>query len=72
MPDLAIDASRMRFLWAGGTEKGEPHYYRLQSDDWLIEYDNVQDHVNHIHTVVRRWDGDFGRDVLSAHHSTHH
>jgi hypothetical protein len=72
VPDLAIDSSSMRFLWAGGVEKGEPHYYRLQSDDWLIEYDNVQRDVNHIHTVVRSWDGDFGRDVLSAHHASHH
>ena len=72
VPDLAIDASTMRFLWAGGVEKGEPHYYRLQSDDWLIEYDNVQNDVNHIHTVLRSWDGDFGRDVLSAHHREHH
>lgn len=72
VPDLELDASGMRFLWAGGIEKGEPHYYRLQSDDWLIEYDNVQRGVNHIHTVVRSWDGDFGRDVLSAHHAAHH
>ena len=72
VPDLAIDASSMRFLWAGGVEKGEPHYYRLQNDEWLIEYDNVQRGVNHIHTVVRNWDGDFGRDVLSAHHREHH
>ena len=72
VPDLTIDASTMRFLWAGGIEKGEPHYYRLQSDDWLIEYDNVQNGVNHIHTVLRSWDGDFGRDVLSAHHAAHH
>lgn len=72
VPDLAIDASGMRFLWAGGIEKGEPHYYRLQDDRWLIEYDNVQRDVNHIHTVVRSWDGDFGRDVLSAHHAAHH
>ncbi|MEA3057046.1 MAG: hypothetical protein QOD30_2478 [Actinomycetota bacterium] len=72
VPDLSLDASTMRFLWAGGIEKGEPHYYRLQSDDWLIEYDNVQNDANHIHTVVRSWDGDFGRDVLSAHHATHH
>lgn len=72
VPDLEIDASTMRFLWAGGVEKGEPHYYRLQSDEWLIEYDNVQRDVNHIHTVVRSWDGDFGRDVLSAHHASQH
>lgn len=72
VPGLAIDAAAMHFLWAGGIERGEPHYYRLQSDDWLIEYDNVQNDVNHIHTVLRSWDGDFGRDVLSAHHATHH
>jgi hypothetical protein len=72
VPDLSIAAVGMRFLWAGGVEKGEPHYYRLQGDDWLIEYDNVQRGVNHIHTVLRSWDGDFGRDVLSAHHATHH
>jgi hypothetical protein len=72
VPGLHLDASTMRFLWAGGIAKGEPHYYRLQSADWLIEYDNVQRGVNHIHTVVRCWDGDFGRDVLSAHHAAHH
>ncbi len=72
VPDLAIDASTMRFLWAGGIEKGQPHYYRLQSQDWLLEYDNVPNGVNHIHTVVRSWDGDFARDVLSAHHRNAH
>jgi hypothetical protein len=72
VPDLQLDASSMRFLWAGGTGKGEPHYYRLQTADWLLEYDNVQDGANHIHTVIRSWDGDFGRDVLSAHHAAHH
>lgn len=72
VPGLSIDASTVRFLWAGGVEPGQPHYYRLQSEDWLLEYDNVQNGVNHIHTVVRSWDGDFGRDVLSAHHRAHH
>ena len=72
VPEVRFDANAFRFLWAGGVERGEPHYYRLQSDDWLIEYDNVQRNVNHIHTVVRSWDGDFGRDVLSQHHAAHH
>ena len=72
VPDLALDASTMRFLWAGGVERGEPHYYRVQNDSWLLEYDNVQDGANHVHTVVRSWDSDFGRDVLSAHHASHH
>ena len=72
VPDLALDASSMRFLWAGGVERGEPHYYRLQDDTFLLEYDNVQDGANHVHTVVRSWEADFGRDVLSAHHASHH
>ena len=72
VPGLTLDGDGFRFLWAGGVEKGEPHYYRLQDDRWLIEYDNVQRDVNHIHTVLRAWDGDFGRDVLSAHHRDHH
>ena len=72
VPDLALDASSMRFLWAGGIERGEPHYYRVQNADWLLEYDNVQDGANHVHTVVRSWEADFGRDVLSAHHASHH
>lgn len=72
VPDLSIDASTMRFLWAGGVERGQPHYYRLQSEDWVLEYDNVQNGVNHVHTVVRSWPGDFGRDALSAHHRASH
>src|SRR5208337_3028515 len=27
------------FAWAGGIEKGEPHYYRVQTASFLIEYD---------------------------------
>ena len=72
VPSLSLRADEFRFLWAGGVERGEPHYYRLQSDEWLLEYDNVQNEVNHIHTVVRSWDGDFGRDVLSRHHAAEH
>jgi hypothetical protein len=73
VPGLSLDGSAMRFLWAGSVERGQPHYYRLQSDDgWLLEYDNVQDGANHVHTVVRSWDGDFGRDALSMHHATSH
>ncbi len=65
---------RTAFLWAGGTEPGQPHYYRLQGPGLLIEYDNTQRDVNHVHTVWRRLDGDFGRDALADHYATddHH
>ena len=59
----------MRFAWAGPTERGRPHYYRLQGPRVLIEYDSSQDGGNHIHTVWRDFNGDFGRDLLREHHS---
>jgi hypothetical protein len=43
------------------------HYYRIQGDDLLIEYDNTTDDGNHAHTVLRRPRGDFGGDILAAH-----
>jgi Protein of unknown function (DUF3500) len=51
----------VHFGWAGGAERGQPHYYRLQGPRLLIEYDNVQDGVNHVHSVWRDPEGDFGQ-----------
>jgi hypothetical protein len=59
----------VHFSWAGGTSPAEPHYYRLQGPRLLVEYDNTQRQVNHAHSVWRDPDGDFGADVLAAHHS---
>jgi len=59
----------IRFAWAGATERGKPHYYRVQGPRFLIEYDSSQDGGNHIHTVWRDFTGDFGRDLLRDHHS---
>ena len=55
------------FAWAGPTEKGLKHYYRLQGPTFLIEYDNTQNDGNHIHSVWRDFDRDFGRDLLREH-----
>jgi len=62
----------MHFAWAGGVEPGDPHYYRLQAPEFLIEYDCTQDRANHIHSVWRDWDGDFGLDLLADHYRTAH
>ena len=62
----------VHFAWAGGTEPGQPHYYRLQGPRLLAEYDNTQRDVNHVHTVWRDPEGDFGYDVLAAHRAAHH
>ena len=62
----------LHFAWAGGLEPGQPHYYRVQGPRLLVEYDNTQRGVNHVHAVWRDPDGDFGGDVLAEHHAAHH
>ncbi len=58
---------KIHFGWAGATERGKPHYYRVQGPLFLIEYDSSQNGGNHIHTVWRDFIGDFGRDLLREH-----
>jgi hypothetical protein len=74
--DLAADrlgrlkkagVEKIGFAWAGETEKGKKHYYRVQGPTFLIEYDNTQNDGNHIHSVWRDFNGDFGRDLLREH-----
>ena len=60
---------KVYFAWAGGTEKGDPHYYRVQGPTFLIEYDNTQNDANHIHAVWRDFDNDFGEDLLRKHYA---
>ncbi|HWB95437.1 MAG TPA: DUF3500 domain-containing protein [Bryobacteraceae bacterium] len=60
------------FAWAGGTESGQPHYYRVQSPTFLVEYDDTQNNANHIHSVWRDYNGDFGLDLLKMHYQTSH
>ena len=80
-PEIArqrLDAIRQNgldqtyFGWAGALEPGRPHYYRIQGPTFLIEYDNVQNDANHIHTVWRDFDNDFGRDLLREHYRKAH
>jgi len=61
---------KIYFGWAGGVNKGDPHYYRVQSPTFLIEYDNTQNNANHIHSVWRDFNGDFGEDLLREHYQT--
>jgi len=67
-----VGFSAIRFAWAGSAEKAKPHYYRIQGPKFLIEYDASQNDGNHIHTVWRDFDGDFGHDLLREHYSLHH
>lgn len=67
---LAVES--IYFAWAGSPEKRNPHYYRVQTPAFLIEYDNTQNHANHIHSVWRDFHGDFGRDLLADHYKSDH
>ena len=51
----------------GRRRKGKKHYYRIQGPTFLVEYDNTQNDGNHIHSVWRDFNGDFGRDLLREH-----
>jgi hypothetical protein len=59
---------KLYFAWAGGIEKGEGHYYRVQGPTFLLEYDNTQNNNNHIHAVYRDFENDFGEDLLRKHY----
>ena len=60
------DMDKIKFGWAGGFEQTFAHYYRIQGMTFLIEFDNIQG--NHIHTVWRDFNGDFGLDLLREHY----
>ncbi len=78
-PDIAADrmarlkkagVDNIAFAWAGPIERGQKHYYRIQGPTFLVEYDNTQNDGNHIHSVWRDFQGDFGRDLLREHLKT--
>ena len=62
----------LTFAWAGGTEPGERHYFRVQGPTLLIEHDNTQANGNHVHSVWRNPADDFGDDLLAEHYRLHH
>jgi hypothetical protein len=75
-PDIAAERlaqlksaglEKITFAWAGDFERGKKHYYRIQGPTFLIEYDNTQNDGNHVHSVWRDFNGDFGRDLLREH-----
>lgn len=55
----------IHFAWAGATTRGRPHYFRVQTPRFLIEAVNAVNGGNHLHTVIRDLDNDFGRLLLT-------
>ena len=72
MEQLKKAGTNVLFAWAGVEERGGPHYYRIQAPTFLIEYDNTQNNANHIHSVWRDFNGDFGLDLLAMHYQASH
>jgi hypothetical protein len=68
----AIDPKTLSFAWMGATERGAPHYFRLQGTDFVFEFDNVQDNGNHVHSVWRNKSEDFGANLLGEHYRLSH
>lgn len=60
------------FAWAGPEERGKGHYYAVKGPSFLIEYDNTQNNANHIHSVWRDYENDWGEDLLAAHYAATH
>jgi hypothetical protein len=60
---------RLHFAWAGAHRPGVPHYYRIHGPTVLVEYDNTGSRANHIHTVWRDLENDFGGDLLRMHYA---
>ena len=51
---------KIHFAWAGASQPGIGHYYRVQGPTFLIEFVNTQpdsagNPANHIHAVWRIW-----------------
>ena len=61
----------VHFAWAGALEPGRAHHYRLQGPRLLAEYTNTHRDANHVHSVWRDPENDFGLDVLRAHTEEH-
>ena len=67
---MKAGVDKVAFAWAGPLERGQKHYYRIQGPTFLIEYDNTQGNGNHVHSVWRDFDGDFGEDLLKKHYES--
>ena len=64
----------IRFAWAGDTRPGGVFYYRVQGPTFVLEYDVTQSDADHVHSVYRDLENDFGGDALRRHYaeSPHH
>lgn len=55
----------LHFAWAGAPTRGRPHYFQVHTDRFLVEAVNAVAGGNHLHTVLRDFDNDFGAALLT-------
>lgn len=68
----AAGLEKITFAWAGGLDRTQQTYYRIQGPTFLIEFDNSQNNGNHVHSTFRDFKGDFGHDLLAEHYAKEH
>lgn len=66
------------FGWAGPIGPSAPYYYRVHGPTLLIEFDNNfppgrrDGPINHVHSVFRDPQNDYGEDLLKKHYEQSH
>ena len=65
-------AGELVFAFVGDTDLSKPHYYRLASPCFTIEYDSTNADATHVHCVWSDPARNFGGDALRAHLKREH
>ncbi len=55
--------NNIHFAWYGDPDLHQRHHYRVQGKTFVIEYNNTQNNANHVHSMWRNLQGDFGLPV---------
>ena len=56
----------------GNFNNNKGYYYRIQGPMLIIEFDNIQNNANHVHSVVRDLTNDWGKEILKSHYLKNH
>lgn len=64
-----INPSSLKFSYQYSS-KGYISYFRILSNEYLIEFENIGG--NHVHAAWRDFEGDFGRDLITEHRKNNH